>query len=415
MVQSEQLSPDPVGLKSNDSLPLACATPLRIRVRLLIDQHLLRQTPGALDSLALVLVEREPLHEVSAQEYAAITVGNCGANSEEGAKMIVRNQAVMQALVSCMSNAHDVRMQETAVVALKNCAASSQEAALGISQSDQTMALLKSFVLQTTHERLRDVAVGAINSISRSPAAVPKLKTTGVHSAMLQEMLSVEDSRPSGGTSDLRTLTAACAVINIEASQPELHLLQPWLKSAAGKRAIHNMVRCLGFALRGEQWKCVSFSPHSVICPLYNLTRCFALDDLSIDGVKVVQYIVQLIRECQRFSRWKDNLSVSIKILDNLALSAAFQALVRGQCIQLMQSIASTNSTHTSFWFPPHPSPEDQVCIQRIKVQAQKMAKALLALPLAVCMGQHARLGQSSVLLAVDEAILQMVVVYALY
>ena len=107
--------------------------------------------------------------------------------------------------------------------------------------------------------------------------------------------------------------------------------------------------------------------------------------------------------------------AVSIKILDNLALSAAFQALVRGQCIQLMQSIASTNSTHSSFWFPPHPSPEDQVCIQRIKVQAQKMAKALLALPLAVCMGQHARLGQSSVLLAVDEAILQMVVVYALY
>ena len=234
------------------------------------------------------------MYDVSVQEYAAITVGNCGANSEEGAKMIVRNQAVMQALISCMSNAHDVRMQETAVVALKNCAASSQEAALGISQSDQTMSLLKSFVLQTTHARLRDVAVGAINSISRSPAAVPKLKTTGVHSAMLQEMLSVEDSRPSGGTSDLRTLTAACAVINIEASQPELHLLQPWLKSAAGKRAIHNMVRCLGFALRGEQWKCVSFSPHSVICPLYNLTRCFALDDLSIDGVKVVQYILQL-------------------------------------------------------------------------------------------------------------------------
>ena len=56
------------------------------------------------------------------------------------------------------------------------------------------------------------------------------------------------------------------------------------------------------------------------------LDALFCLDDLSIDGVKVVQYIVQLIRECQRFSRWKDNLSVSIKILDNLALSAAFQA-----------------------------------------------------------------------------------------
>ena len=67
----------------------------------------------------------------------------------------------------------------------------------------------------------------------------------------------------------------------------------------------HQRHRCLGYALGGEQWNNVSFSPHSVVCPLFNLTRCFPSSDLGLDDKKLVMYISQLMRESQRFSHWK--------------------------------------------------------------------------------------------------------------
>ena len=120
------------------------------------------QTPGALDSLALVLSENEtrPRGEGfrgDALEYAAITIGNCGANSEEGAEAIAKHRGIMNALISCLANGREIRMQETTVVALKNCAASSQEAAFLVSQSDEVLTILKDLVVQDVNGRLRDV------------------------------------------------------------------------------------------------------------------------------------------------------------------------------------------------------------------------------------------------------------------
>lgn len=177
--------------------------------------------------------------------------------------------------------------------------------------------------------------------------------------------------------------------------------------------------RCLGFALRGEQWNNVSFSPHSVVCPLYNLTRCFPTrcfpsSDLGLDDQTLVLYISQLMRESQRFSHWKDNMHVAIKILENLSNSLTSQLLMRGDCLLLLQKMAKENPPKSP-WFPAHPSPEDLVAMRRIKLQADKMAKMLLMLPIAVCMGHHVRLGRSSMLMDLDDAVLQMVVVSALY
>jgi len=81
-------------------------------------------------------------------------------------------------------------------------------------------------------------------------------------------------------------------------------MLQRWIVSKDGRRAVANMVKCLGFALQGKQWNNVSFSPHSVVFPLFNLTRCFPASDLCLDETKVVAYITQLIRDSQRFSHW---------------------------------------------------------------------------------------------------------------
>jgi hypothetical protein len=95
-----------------------------------------------------------------ARDYAAIAIGNCGANSEEGAETIVKHAGIMGAIVSCLRNARDTRMQETTVVALKNCAASSQEAAFLVSQSGIVLQILKDLALQDDHARLRDVVSG---------------------------------------------------------------------------------------------------------------------------------------------------------------------------------------------------------------------------------------------------------------
>jgi hypothetical protein len=120
------------------------------------------QTPGALDSLALVLSKNEtrPRGEGfrgDALEYAAITIGNCGANSEEGAEAIAKHRGIMNALTACLANGREIRMQETTVVAIKNCAASSQEAAFLVSQSDEVLTILKDLVVQDVNGRLRDV------------------------------------------------------------------------------------------------------------------------------------------------------------------------------------------------------------------------------------------------------------------
>ena len=114
------------------------------------------QTPGALDAIAEVLSDTT-LDNLEAREYAAISIGNCGANSEEGAETIVKNTALMDALILCLGDDRQVRIQETTVVALKNCAASSQEAAYLIAQDEKTLHLLKNLSLQDGLARLRDV------------------------------------------------------------------------------------------------------------------------------------------------------------------------------------------------------------------------------------------------------------------
>jgi hypothetical protein len=114
------------------------------------------QTPGALESLALVLSDASR-ENVSAREYAAISIGNCGANSEEGAETIVKHHGLMQALILCLGDRREIRIQETTVVAIKNCAASSQEAAFIIAQNGTTLLLLKDLALQDAFTRLRDV------------------------------------------------------------------------------------------------------------------------------------------------------------------------------------------------------------------------------------------------------------------
>ena len=91
-----------------------------------------------------------------------------------------------------------------------------------------------------------------------------------------------------------------------------------------------------------------------------------------------------------------------------------WQRLMRGECMPLLQAVVSTNGPDC-IWFPPHPSPEDQVAMRRIKVQAEKLAKSLLLFPIAVCMGQHPRLGRASSLMQLDDALLWMIVVTALY
>ena len=112
------------------------------------------QTPGALDSIALVLSDTSK-ENLSAREYAAISIGNCGANSEEGAETIVKHQGLMNTLILCLADTREIRIQETTVVAIKNCAASSQEAAFIIAQNDTTLLLLKDLALQYTLTRLR--------------------------------------------------------------------------------------------------------------------------------------------------------------------------------------------------------------------------------------------------------------------
>jgi len=125
------------------------------------------QTPGALDSLALILGETRPEYEHrGAREYAAITLGNCGANSEEGAQTIVKHTRVINALVECLQGEQESRMQETTVVALKNCAASSQEAAFLIANMDSALEQLKALALRDVHSRISDV-------VSRSSPSLP--------------------------------------------------------------------------------------------------------------------------------------------------------------------------------------------------------------------------------------------------
>ena len=87
---------------------------------------------------------------------------------------------------------------------------------------------------------------------------------------------------------------------------------------------------------------------------------------------------------------------------------------MRGQCMKILMAIATADPPQ-SVWFPPHPSPEDLVVMRKIKVQAKKMSKTLLVLPIAVCMGHHARLGQQSFLMGLDDALLHIIVVSALY
>jgi len=53
--------------------------------------------------------------------------------------------------------------------------------------------------------------------------------------------------------------------------------------------------------------------------------------------------------------------------------------------------------------------------MRRIKSQAEKLVKSLLHFPVAVCMGQHPRLGRNSLFMHLDDALLQMIAIMALY
>ncbi|KAJ1490189.1 armadillo-type protein [Baffinella frigidus] len=177
--------------------------------------------PSTLDALARAM--RNEGGQEAVREYACITVGNCGANSVEGAKLIARHERLMLALTSAITlpsppvapggAGPGSRMRETATLALKNCAASSDEAAFIIAEQKGVLSALKVMAKDSNFPRLRNVAIGAMNTLSRSARAIARLQEVWVE----QEVpFPAAIQRPSSGVPQC----AASATTSLLATSP---------------------------------------------------------------------------------------------------------------------------------------------------------------------------------------------------
>jgi len=378
-------------------------------------------------------------HVYAVQQQCAIAIGNSAANSRKASETFASDTDILQGFSNLLQKQETreelelnvQRVRETSVLALKNMAATSQDAAHRIASVPEVLLSIKRIASEESGQ-VQNMAIGAINSFSRSPACVPLLIDMGIVADVLIPTLFEEVPVGEGGRhDDLRILTVTSALANTTVNTPAGNMLQrvmqDWLSKEQGKTAVANLVKCLALSLQDSRWEQVSFSPSSVLTPLYNILRSCPLSSCSIlvesDIVRhLCDSLDMLVAQVPRDKHALEPLVMCVRMLILLA------AHVGEGCRRAMRILGITSqvqrirldlNARSHAWTPLQRKQADVERLDELSELASALGdldhlvEILTLAPLALCMGMHQRIGKNSALYMLDRDVLGQIGMWA--
>jgi len=399
--------------------------------------------PGLLEGMAHVLhldggAAQAQVYTV--QEQCAIAMGNSAANSRKASETFASDRAILQGFSFLLEKKEErdglqqglQRVQETTLLAVKNIAATSQAAAHQIARHGSVLESIRSISMQRSGQ-IQSMAIGAINSVSRSRPACALLVDMGIVDDVLLPCLFDQVHDGAGGRAhDLRILTVTSALANTLANTNTLvntnslantqagggyqWTMQAWLSKAQGKAAVANLVECLCLSLGDSRWEQVSFSPPSVITPLYNiLLTCPSLACPILAECYIVKHLCLsldlLMAQLPSDTRVLESLGMCVRMLNFLAthLGEGCMRVMRVQgVISQVQGIRFELIARASSLSLL----EEETDVWRLDglvAELEDLAVLLTLAPLALCMGTHKRIGENSSLYQLDRDVLSLI------
>jgi len=316
-------------------------------------------------------------HSCSAlSELAFCNKNNCMA--------IVTTAGALDALVEILLS-NVLNMHEDAALVINNCAAFSEEVCTQIVRSPGLVAALKRLTLSGAFGA-NCVAVGALNCLSRCRDAKQSLiDMRVVEDALVPVLREVGD----GDKHEARRVRAAMAVANLTGRCEQEHMQD--------FQALPAMVKVLGYAIEGRSWAGIHLSSYSVLYPLSHLAERLENRSQLID----CGLVELLARSIDRVSGVRSSeaddliLPLVLKICEHFAEDwGNHERLRQAGFVHVLRELASGVRG------------EAPACIQSANTLLERLLKA----PLAVCMGQHSRVGVNSPFFRLDEYVVAMII-----
>jgi len=296
---------------------------------------------------------------------------------------IVTTPGALDALVDILLS-NVLNMHEDAALVVNNCAAFSEEVCMTIVQSPGMVSALKRQATSGSFGA-KCVAVGALNCLSRCKDAKPTLLSMRVVEDALVPVLR---ETGSGDKHEARKVRAAMAVANLTGRCPRDH--------ARDYDPLEAMVKVLGYALDGRSWAGIHLSSYSVLYPLSHLAEQrehrqslmdFGLANLL--GCSLDRWVSGMRADADELT-----LPLVLKIVEQLAQDWQHHDCIRqAGIVRCLREVAKGVRGE---------APQCQLA-------ARQLLEYLLQAPLAVCMGQHSRLGSASPFFRLDEYVIAMI------
>mmetsp|Transcript_46791 Transcript_46791/g.146711 ORF Transcript_46791/g.146711 Transcript_46791/m.146711 type:complete len:398 (-) Transcript_46791:23-1216(-) len=338
------------------------------------------ETPNALEALTrfiqFEITSTAALRAVA--QAAANTDGQLAAScSERVCLRIVKVPGLLEAVVERLETDVD------AVRVINNLAANCTESArLFIQVPGSIRALKKSAKKFKLH------AFGVINHLSRCPLVSEILLKEGfVEDILLPALRAKCDTSSNENEATIARGTLALANLTGMNNQ---------VCPQANGFALRTIVKVLEYAIRGERFATITWLPPAVLFGLRNMTT--NKKNVALLMKYGLADVIASLGNTWDQKTGTNTLELAMDCISNITLvNACIQGLWDAGIVRALQNISAGSRG------------ESMVAIR----DADRLIDFLLQRHIAVCMGQHRRMGADSLLLLLDDAVLFKILLFA--
>mmetsp|Transcript_21576 Transcript_21576/g.71468 ORF Transcript_21576/g.71468 Transcript_21576/m.71468 type:complete len:425 (-) Transcript_21576:19-1293(-) len=337
---------------------------------------------GAVNALCSILRSGS----VEARYQACSALSELAYQNEKICMAIINAPGCLECLRLLLQE-HDGNNQEDAALVINNCAAFSQHTPIHIVQFPGMLDAIRS-VANGRHVGARNAAISALNCMSRSIEAAQAL----IHARIVEEVLTpILSEKGRGEKYEARVARAVLAIANIMGAKGGYEICAPVL--AKYPNHLEMAVNILGHSLNGLKWGGILFALYSVIIPMSHLSA-IKENQARLVELGMIEKLARVLREWQPGHLSDSVMERVLLIILSINDQPEFQHRIR-----LSGLIAGLQQIQLGLRNEP----------PQCRALAEQLLSSLLECHVAVCMGQHARLGADSPLMLLDDFVSSLI------
>lgn len=245
--------------------------------------------------------------------------------------------------------------------------------------------------LKASSKKFKLHSFGVINHLSRCPAASKALIAHGFVEDVLLLALDVSEEEELTVEQEATIARGTLALANLTGTSSDC--------PPANRVALETIVKVLDHAVRGERLATITWLPPAVLYGLRNMTHNIA-NKLTLLECGLAPVLAKVLDQWVPATGMA-TLELSIESVSNLSTeNEAVQVLWDAGVVRVLQHLAEKLEDHlaldassSSSSPTPHTDISRNKDMFRLASEARRLVEVLLQRHVAVCMGQHRRLG----------------------